>query len=291
VTWLANRTGQLGGQASKWSRWLPVGPSRLRLRRIALSYAEHGWDVLPGACFDGHRFTCGRALCQTVGCHPAIDDWETAATQDPARIADWWRRRPHALLLATGRAFDVLEVPAKFGRWALRSGVERRRSGFPGPVAAAPDGRWMFLVRPGQGLDSELSRRADVVLHAVNSWVPAPPTRQPSGQARWICHPRQVDFQPADPAEVQELIVPFLPAISPIPAPTERTRPAAIDWAPLNPTPTPAPTRPSTNHWPSAQDPGTDGRGNRGGHFTGRPVHPARRHLLHAESPHRPGPS
>ncbi|TWH65842.1 bifunctional DNA primase/polymerase-like protein [Micromonospora olivasterospora] len=92
---------------------------RVRLRRIAVRYALHGWEVTPGACLARSRFVCGRAGCPTVGCHPALEEWQQGASADPARVATWWRSRPHGVLLPTGRAFDVLEVSAHLGRQAL----------------------------------------------------------------------------------------------------------------------------------------------------------------------------
>src|SRR4051794_29219652 len=88
---------------------------RLRLRRAALRYAAHGWPVTPGAWLSGHRFACGRPGCPIMTCHPALESWEDSASTDPGRVAEWWRRRPHSVLLATGWKFDALEVPAALG--------------------------------------------------------------------------------------------------------------------------------------------------------------------------------
>ena len=37
---------------------------RVQLRRQALNYAGHGWDVMPGAYLTGDRFSCGPG-CRT----------------------------------------------------------------------------------------------------------------------------------------------------------------------------------------------------------------------------------
>lgn len=192
---------------------------RVRLRRVALRYAGHGWEVTPGACLARHRFVCGRAGCPTTGCHPALEQWELSATTDPARVATWWRIRPHSILLATGRAFDVLEVPAYLGRYALD--VARLRYRPPGtdpvrgPVAVTPAGRWMFLVRPGDPLRPELDRCLDVVLHGLGSWIPAPPTRLPEGTVRWAVSPEETRWRLPDSYQVQELLVDALAAVAP----------------------------------------------------------------------------
>ncbi|MDG4789010.1 bifunctional DNA primase/polymerase [Micromonospora sp. WMMD1102] len=192
---------------------------RVRLRRIALRYAGHGWQVTPGACLARHRFVCGRAGCPTTGCHPALEQWEQHATADPARVATWWRLRPHSILLATGRAFDVLEAPACLGRFALEQARPRLfgtvSDEVHGPVAVTPGGRWMFLVRPGEPLRPELEQSLDVLRHGLASWIPAPPTRLPEGTVRWVVSPEETRWRLADPYAVQELLVDALDAVAP----------------------------------------------------------------------------
>jgi Bifunctional DNA primase/polymerase, N-terminal len=216
-------------------RWTirPRFIDRIRLRHAALAYSEHGWDVTPGACLSGTRFTCERPGCPTRGCHPALERWEASATCDVARVAHWWRVRPHTVLLATGRAFDVLEVPAHLGLRAL--GLARlhghvlgpARVRVSGPVAVTPGGRWMFLVRPGDPLRPELAEQQDVVRHGPGSWVPAPPSRLPEGPVRWIVTPTEVRWQLPDSYAVQALLVDtFVTVASPrlagLPLPTAR---------------------------------------------------------------------
>jgi len=192
----------------QWSIGRPFVPpslldqlDRLGLRRAALRYAAHGWAVTPGACLTGHRFSCGRPGCPIMMCHPAVESWEDEATTDPARIAGWWRRRPHTVLLATGGAFDVLEVPAALGLRVLGatrlvSGVlGAQRSDARGPVAVTAAGRWMFLVRPGEPLRPELDHRLDVVRHGRGSWVPAAPSRMLEGPVRWAVPPERTQWR------------------------------------------------------------------------------------------------
>jgi hypothetical protein len=184
---------------------------RSRLRRAAVRFAGHGWDVVPGAVLMGDRFRCGETGCPTVACHPARARWEGTALRDPVAAAACWARLPHAILLATGRAFDVLEVPALLGTSAV-DGDEPR-----GPVAVTATGRWMFLVRPGAALRRELARRPDVVLHGEGSWVPAPPTQTLEGRVRWLVDPEVVTWQLPDPWTVQAGLVAGLLAARPGP--------------------------------------------------------------------------
>ena len=181
---------------------------RVRLRRVAVRYATHGWEVTPGACLARSRFVCGRPGCPTVGCHPALEDWAGGASADPARVATWWRSRPHGVLLPTGRAFDVIEAPAYLGREVLDrmrpfAGGTGATTSFRGPVAVTPAGRWMFLVRPGDPLRPELEHCFHVVRHGLGSWIPAPPTRLPEGTVRWAVAPEQAHWRLPTPTRAE----------------------------------------------------------------------------------------
>lgn len=174
-----------------------------RLRRAAVRYAAHGWDVVPGAVRCGDRFRCVTE-CPTTACHPDWMAWEQTASRDAEWVAALWANRPRAILLATGRCFDVLDVPAFLG-----VGVERGAGS--GPVAVTGAGRWMFLVRPGARLCPELAERADVVLHGRRSWIPAPPTRTLEGRVRWLVDPEEVSWRLPDAGEVQARLASALP--------------------------------------------------------------------------------
>jgi len=189
---------------------------RSALRRAAIRYANRGWPVLPGASLIGDRYVCG-PLCPTVGCHPAIENWERRASVDGADVDTWWAESTFSVLLATGRAFDVIEVPARIGRPAAAEALL-------GPVAVAPTGRWMFLVEPGQALRPELARQLDVVLHGSGSWIPAPPTRTPIGRIRWHTSPTVTAWQLPDPYVVQKVLVCYLRPVGREPTPAGAAR-------------------------------------------------------------------
>jgi len=177
----------------------PFGPGRglrrLVLRRAAHRYAARNWPVVPGAALAAGRFDCGDPGCPTIACHPALPDWERAATNDTDRITDWWRHQDHGVLLATGRSFDVLEIAGRAGRRVARA--------VRGPIAVAPGLRWMFLVRAGVALAGELAEHPSVVLHRGGSWIPAPPTPLPDGRVRWVRTPESCDWRLPGVDEVQ----------------------------------------------------------------------------------------
>ncbi|WP_189169071.1 bifunctional DNA primase/polymerase [Pilimelia anulata] len=190
----------------------------VRLRRAAARYARRGWTVTPGAWRTGTRFTCERSGCHIHTCHPALDAWQASASTDPATVEGWWRRRPRTVLIATGGAVDVLDVPAHLGLWVLSLarvhghvlGPSRRP--LRGPLAVTPTGRWMFFVAAGAPLRPELDGHPDVLLHARGSWVPAPPTRLLEGPVRWSVGPAEVNWQLPDPYAVQALVADALSA-------------------------------------------------------------------------------
>lgn len=195
---------------------------RVRLRRAAVAYAGHGWDVLPGAYLTRDRFFCGPG-CRTVACHPATMDGLRLASHEPDVVSEWWSGRPYSVLLATGLTFDVLDVVdcAAVTPVALR-----------GPAAVTPSGRLMILVRPGSTLRPELAARPDTVLHGPRSWIPAPSTRTPNGRVRWLVDPVAVGWRLPDPQVVQAGLVATLPAHRATPPAHRATAPGHRGTAP-----------------------------------------------------------
>jgi hypothetical protein len=129
--------------------------------------------------------------------------WQLQASANPALVAQWWGAMPEAnVVLATGRVFDVLDVPAKVGLAAL---AQLERSGMrPGPVALSAGNRALFFVvtrgAPADEdewwschLDCEPEEIANVTglrWHCRDSYVLVPPSRHGSGMmARWIVDP------------------------------------------------------------------------------------------------------
>lgn len=100
-----------------------------------------------------------------------------------------------ALLLVTGRALDVLEVPVACGR-AICGAL--RDAGSVVPVAAKPTGSWWFPVTAGAELPFEPP--PGVVLHGAGDAVLAPPSQAPDGWVHWRVAPALCGYRlaPAD---------------------------------------------------------------------------------------------
>lgn len=188
----------------------------------AAGYAEdRHWEVVPGTRLvhdgGGFRCSCADPRCPAPGAHPAAPDWADRASAGPATVRRWWTAEPDAcILLPTGRAFDVVDVPETAGCLALAR-MERMRVRL-GPVVAAPvpaagparagDGRTgaapaaarrlRFLVLPGTGprLPELLRRvgcapeRLDLTVRGEGDYLVAPPSRIGSfGSAQWARPP------------------------------------------------------------------------------------------------------
>jgi hypothetical protein len=184
------------------------------LGAAAQEYAALGWPVCPGAhpsggldgiglTEPGRACSCDRVGCPAPGAHPVSPTWQMQATIDRAEIGQWWEARPEAnVILATGRVFDILDVPAVPGATALArmaaAGVDT------GPVAVQGTDRMLFFVvtrgAPADedewwscGLDAspDLSMQTEALRwHCRDSYVLAPPSRYGTGQdVRWVRRP------------------------------------------------------------------------------------------------------
>jgi hypothetical protein len=101
------------------------------------------------------------------------------------------------LLLITGRALDVLEVPASIGRGVCS---QLRGADVMVPVAATPTGSWWYPITPGATLPSALHDVDGLVLHGAGDAVAAPPSQVPDGWVHWRVAPSVCGYglAPAD---------------------------------------------------------------------------------------------
>lgn len=184
--------------------------SGLRLRRrmrcrVAGRYIARGWPVAPGAWWDGRRYRCDAAVCQVEGLH-------VAGHGDPAVAAAAngvdWVARPYTLLLPTGSAVDVLELPAR-----AVTAIATARSPVRVPVARTPTGRWLLFVTTS-GLPNgatEAARASGVLHHSTGSHVPLPPSRLAHGRVQWITRPDCNYLELPPVTDLLERVLPSLP--------------------------------------------------------------------------------
>jgi hypothetical protein len=135
--------------------------------------------------------------------------WQIQATSDPGQAEQRWGHHPQAnVILATGRVFDVLDVPATAGLTALE--MMRNAAVDPGPVAVG-GGRALFFVATRGAPDNEdewwschldcapedVGELTSLRWHCRNSYVLAPPSRDGAGPAgRWLQAPGPHDGGP-----------------------------------------------------------------------------------------------
>jgi hypothetical protein len=188
------------------SHQLRPGARRRHRATAATAVAEYtglwGWSVVPGAraargAGGRTECSCGAAVCPAPGAHPLDASLEVPPGAPFDEVAAAWAQCPGAaLLLPTGRHFDVIEVAETAGRHAL---VRLERMGLPlGPVAVAPHGRAWFFVAPGAAAElPELlyrmgwdDARLDLRGLGEGEYVTAPPSdRGGLGAVRWLRQP------------------------------------------------------------------------------------------------------
>ncbi|MER5973384.1 bifunctional DNA primase/polymerase [Streptomyces sp. NPDC002055] len=176
---------------------------------------ERHWDVLPGTWLEpaddgAERCSCAAPDCPAPGAHPARPDWAAQATGSASVARRLWGKQPRAaILLPTGRAFDVLDVSEAAGCLAL---ARMERMAVPlGPIICTPDRRMLFLVLAGAAPKvPDLVRRLgmppqslDLVARGEDDCVVAPPTRIGSrGAAQWARRPTATNRWLPDVAEL-----------------------------------------------------------------------------------------
>jgi hypothetical protein len=205
------------------------GAFRIELRAQAIGLAYRGWPVLPGTYPAGSQWAGGNQkdqadqadqasqtdlasqTSQANGPSPVHEDWpqRVAATAD--EVAEWWNGEAFSVLVATGTTLDAIEVGAELGR---RTASVLRAAGRPVPIAATPQGRWLFLTtaqEPSQVLPTELASHDDIVLHRAGSWIPLPPTAFEHGIVHWRVRPEVCGWELPAPHVVQEAMLRALP--------------------------------------------------------------------------------
>ncbi|GAB2772006.1 bifunctional DNA primase/polymerase [Streptomyces daliensis] len=202
--------GAIGGlNGIREFRELRPGSRRRSRASECTAVAEYtglwGWPVVPGARAlrtGGGRSarvecSCGARACPAPGAHPLDASLEIPAGATLDEASEAWGAVPGAaVLLPTGRAFDVIEVAEGAGHQAL---VRLERMGLPlGPVAVAPTGRAWFFVAPGAAAElPELLYRmgwddAGLDLRGLGEGdhITAPPSDMAGlGQVRWLRPP------------------------------------------------------------------------------------------------------
>jgi Bifunctional DNA primase/polymerase, N-terminal len=213
-----------------------------RLRDAALGYATQGIPVLPlHYPLPGHGdlqpvggdrqrprpdvgsgCSCRDPDCGQPGKHPLgalVPHGVKDATSNRARVLAWWTRHPQANIgLATGHAFDVLDVDGPAGERAIGQLAAAHGLQSSGPLVRTGGGGWHFYLTPTGLGNVHPQGLQHVDWRGRGGYVVAPPSRHANGHHyQWVAG-RDLDIPPGPvPAVLLERLEPRPPQRSPIP--------------------------------------------------------------------------
>jgi hypothetical protein len=179
-----------------------------RVRDAALGYASRGIPVLPlhyplphhgdlqpvpGDQQPAVRTGCS---CRDPGCgqsakHPLgslVPHGVKDATTNRARILAWWTQHPQANIgLATGFAFDVLDVDGPAGAQAIGTLAADHGLVSSGPLVRSGGRGWHYYLAPTGLGNIRLRELEHVDWRGRGGYVVAPPSRHASGHRyQWL---------------------------------------------------------------------------------------------------------
>jgi hypothetical protein len=179
-----------------------------QLRDAVLGYASRGIPVLPlhyplphhgglqPVPGDQRPLVRTGCSCRDPGCgqpakHPLgwlVPHGVKDATTNRARILAWWTRHPQANIgLATGHAFDVLDVDGLEGAQAIRELAATHGLHSSGPLVHTGGGGWHFYLAPTGLGNVSPAGLVHVDWRGRGGYVVAPPSRHASGFSyQWI---------------------------------------------------------------------------------------------------------
>ena len=206
-------------------------------------YLPLGWRLLPlhsvradGRCTCGHTETapkvceCGNPTCSrhhgegSIGKHPRLPDWATAASNDADQAAQWSARWPGSNVgVATGRGSGVivLDVDTYKGGAESLAALEAKHGALPLTATSRTGGGGLqYFFQAGDTAITNSAGRLGTGLdfRAEGGQAVLPPSVSGRGAYTWIHTPWDVPPAPA-PAWLLALLGRAAPASS---APTER---------------------------------------------------------------------
>lgn len=188
-----------------------------QLGTLALAYAASGVPVVPLFEPDGQGgCSCGREGCKRPAKHPRTPHGLTEATTDPATVAAWWQRWPHANIGGlTGVVFDVCDVDGPAGIAAVAPLLGACHG--VAPLSRTGSGGWHLLFAP-TGLGNRVGFLPEVDWRGIGGYIVLPPSLHATG--RRYAFVRQVDGElPAVPPALLSALAPAAPAAARTTAP------------------------------------------------------------------------
>jgi hypothetical protein len=119
------------------------------------------------------------------------------ATWNRARVLAWWTRHPQANIgLATGYAFDVLDVDGPQGGQVIGEFAAEHGLVSSGPLVRTGGGGWHYYLHPSGLGNAQPAGLEHVDWRGRGGYVVAPPSRHHSGQAYQWTPGRDLDTPP-----------------------------------------------------------------------------------------------
>lgn len=188
--------------------------------RVALSYAEQGWPVLP--CYEpkGNGCSCRHPACTSPGKHPRTARGLRDASTAPEMIERWWRQWPDAnVAVRTGVVSKLVVLDIDVDKRGLAT-IQRLTQGH-GPLPATVtvrtgSGGWhYYFAHPGGIVPNSTSRLGPGLdVRGDGGYVVAPPSRHVSGSVYRLTTSGMLAPLPSWIARVRKHIEPLTPASS-----------------------------------------------------------------------------
>lgn len=166
-------------------------------RSAAIDYASWGWPVFPlraGCGIDGCTRCTPRNPCGKVPAVPKSKGGQgfKDAKTDVDRIGKWWTKHPrHNIGLATGHAFDVIDIDPKNGgiESFLKLLDSKDLPDCHGIVVTASGGMHFYVLPTGEGNSTNICKGIDY--RGKGGYVVAPPSTlgKPECSYSWMTYP------------------------------------------------------------------------------------------------------
>ena len=155
----------------------------------ALNHVRDGYRIFPAhGITESGRCTCGNPNCQNPGKHPAISNWQRAATTDPEQIRRWWNKNSeYNPAIPAGGDLAILDADGEKGRESLRR-LEEEYGPLP-PTRTVISGRedggehQYFRKDPRAEIRNSVSKLGEHLdIRGDGGYVIAPGARHASGR-------------------------------------------------------------------------------------------------------------
>lgn len=126
------------------SAWETAGNGKLA--RGAAWFANQGWVLLPVHGITDGRCTCGKPHgdAKDIGKHPALNNWNTEASNDPAVVAKWYEENPdyNIGVFCKPSGFFAIDIDPRSGGDDSFEILEARAEGALPPTVEAQTGNY-----------------------------------------------------------------------------------------------------------------------------------------------------